>query len=72
MPCCGGASICGTQAVSFLARPDEDVSAIYVWALACHGRAVVGLANVAEHLRKPRFVSADYFAQPSTTAGRDC
>jgi len=55
----------------FLARPDEDVSAIYVWALACHGRAVVGLANVAEHLRKPRFVSADYFAQPSTTAGRD-
>jgi hypothetical protein len=40
----------------FLARPDEDVSAIYVWALACHARAVVGLANVA---------------QPSTVAGRD-
>ena len=55
----------------FLARPDEEVSAIYVWALACHGRAVVGLANVARHLRMPRFVSADYFAQPSTTAGRD-
>jgi hypothetical protein len=55
----------------FLARPDEEVSAIYVWALACHGRAVVGLGNVAAHLRLPRFVSADYFAQPSTTAGRD-
>jgi hypothetical protein len=55
----------------FLARPDEDVSAIYVWALACHGRAVVGLANVAEYLRNPRFNKANYFAQPSTTAGRD-
>jgi hypothetical protein len=57
--------------LEFLARPDEDVSAIYVWALACYGRAVVGLANVAGYLRKPRFISADYFAQPSTTAGRD-
>jgi hypothetical protein len=55
----------------FLARPDEDISAIYVWALACHGRAVVGLANVAQYLRNPRFINADYFAQPSTTAGRD-
>jgi hypothetical protein len=55
----------------FLARPDEDVSAIYVWALACYGRAVVGLANVAGFLRKPRFISADYFARPSTMAGRD-
>jgi hypothetical protein len=54
-----------------LARPDEDVSAIYVWALACHGRAVLGLANVASYLRKPRFIGADIFAQPSTTAGRD-
>jgi hypothetical protein len=55
----------------YLARPDEDASAIYVWALAGHGRATVGLANVAEYLRRPRFVSADYFAQPSSTAGRD-
>jgi hypothetical protein len=55
----------------FLARPDEEVSAIYVWALAGYGRAVAGLGNVAAHLRKPRFVSADYFAQPSTRAGRD-
>ena len=56
---------------AFLARPDEEVSAIYVWALACHGRAVVGLGNVAAHLRLPRFANADYFAKPSTTAGRD-
>jgi hypothetical protein len=55
----------------FLAHSDEKVSAIYVWALACYGRAVVGLANVTEYLRKPRFISADYFAQPSTMAGRD-
>jgi hypothetical protein len=55
----------------FLARPGEDVSAIYVRALACYGRAVVGLANVAEFLRKPRFIGADYFARPSTMAGRD-
>src|SRR6476469_890042 len=54
----------------FLARPDEEVSAIYVWALAGHGRAVVGLGNVADYLRRPRFSSADYFAQPSTPAGR--
>ena len=55
----------------FLAHPDQEVSAIYVWALVCHGRAAVGLANVAGYLRKPRFVGADYFAQPSTRAGRD-
>jgi hypothetical protein len=55
----------------FLALPDQEVSAIYVWALACHGRAVVGLGNVARYLRMPRFVGADYFAQPSTMAGRD-
>lgn len=55
----------------FLACSDEDVSAIYVWALACYGRAVAGLANAAEYLRKPRFISADYFAQPSTMAGRN-
>jgi hypothetical protein len=55
----------------FLAQPDEEVSAIYVWALAGYGRAVVGLGNVAAYLRKPRFFNADYFAQPSTAAGRD-
>jgi len=55
----------------FLAPPDEEVSAIYVWALAGHGRAVVGLGNVAKYLRRSRFFGADYFAQPSTPAGRD-
>lgn len=53
-----------------LARPDEEASAIYVWALAAYGRAVVGLGNVAQYLRRPRFVGADYFARPSTAAGR--
>lgn len=55
----------------FLAAPDEEVSAIYVWALAAHARAVVGIANVAAYLRRPRFVTANYFAQPSSSAGRD-
>jgi len=55
----------------YLARPGEEVSAIYVWALAGHGRATIGIANVAEYLRRPRFAGADYFAQPSSQAGRD-
>jgi hypothetical protein len=57
--------------ISLLAGIDDEVSAIYMWAIATNGRGIVGLGNVAAHLRKPRFVSADYFAQPSTTAGRD-
>jgi hypothetical protein len=55
----------------FLARSDENVSAIYTWALVGYGRATVGLGNVAAHLRRPRFINADYFARPSTAAGRD-
>jgi hypothetical protein len=55
----------------YLARPGEDISAIYVWALAGYGRAAIGLGNVAEYLRRPRFSDADYFAQPSSTTGRD-
>src|ERR1700732_4756262 len=48
-----------TPSCELLARPDEEASAIYVWALAAFGRAVVGLGNVAEHLRRPRFFGAD-------------
>jgi hypothetical protein len=55
----------------FLAAPDEEVSAIYVWALAAFGRAIVGIGNVAAYLRGPRFAGADYFAIPSSEAGRD-
>ena len=55
----------------FLAASDEEVSAIYVWALAAYGRAVMGIANVAAYLRRPRFAGANYFAQPSSSAGRD-
>ena len=54
----------------FLACPDEEVSAIYTWAVAGYGRAVVGLGNVANYQKKPRFQSADYFAQPNTADGR--
>ena len=55
----------------FLAAPDEEVSAIYVWALAAFGRAVVGIGNVAAHLRGRRFAGANYFAVPSSGAGRE-
>jgi hypothetical protein len=53
-----------------LARPDEDVSAIYTWALVGHGRATMGLGNVTTYLRRPRFLDADHFARPSSAAGR--
>src|ERR1700753_268565 len=54
-----------------LARRGEEVSSIYVWALAGYGRAAIGLRNVKEYLKGPRFLGADYYAQPSTPAGRD-
>jgi len=53
-----------------LARSDEDVSAIYTWALVGHGRATIALGNVTTHLRRPRFFYADFFARPSSAAGR--
>jgi hypothetical protein len=54
-----------------LARRDEEVSAVYIWALATVGRGIAGYGKVAAHLRKPRYIDADCFAQPSTKAGRD-
>ncbi len=54
----------------YLARPGEDISAIYVWSVAGYGRAAIGLGNVAEFLRRPRFADADYYAQPSSADGR--
>ena len=55
----------------FLAGPGEDVSATFIWACAITGRGISGYGKVAAHLRKPRYVNADVFAQPSTKAGRD-
>ncbi len=54
----------------YLARHDEDVAAIYVWALVAQGRGAIGLGNVAQALRGPRFRAADYYAQPSSAEGR--
>ncbi len=54
-----------------LADRSDAVSAIYVWAIAGHGRAMAGLGNVSRYLSKPRFAPADLYAQPSTTAGRN-
>lgn len=57
--------------LGLLARPSEDVAAIYVWAIAGQGRAMGGLGNVSEHLSAPRFRFADLYAHPATSAGRD-
>lgn len=56
---------------SLLARRDEQVAAIYIWAIGAVGRGIAGLGKMAAHLRKPRYVNANCFAQPSTAAGRD-
>lgn len=57
--------------MDLLARRGEDVTSIYVWAIAGHGRAMAGLGNVAEHLCGARYVAADAFAHPATKAGQD-
>jgi hypothetical protein len=56
---------------NLLARRDEQVAAIYIWAIGAVGRGIAGLGKMAAHLRKPRYVNANCFAQPSTAAGRD-
>jgi len=55
----------------WLAEGNEDVAAIYIWAIGAIGRGIAGLGKMAAHLRKPRYVNANCFAQPSTGAGRD-
>jgi hypothetical protein len=65
-------SMCLTHPDSeLLARRSEDVSAIYVWAIAGRGRAMLGLGNVSRHLSRRRYVSADLYAQPSSDDGRN-
>ncbi|WP_027576283.1 hypothetical protein [Bradyrhizobium sp. WSM1743] len=55
----------------YLASANEDVAAIYIWAIAAMGRGIAGLGKAAAHLRQIRFRGADCYAQPSTVAGRD-
>jgi hypothetical protein len=57
--------------IGLLARRDDEVSAIYIWAIAAIGRGIAGLGKAAAHLRTRRYINADCFAQPSTSAGRD-
>ncbi|MGH9810832.1 MAG: hypothetical protein ACRD9W_26885 [Terriglobia bacterium] len=57
--------------LSLLASRFEQVSAIYVWAIAGQGRAMAGLGNVSEHLCKTRLAAADLYAQPSSEDGRN-
>jgi hypothetical protein len=57
--------------IGFLAGRNDEASATYIWAIAATGRGIAGLGKAAAHLRTPRYVGADCFAQPSTAAGRD-
>ncbi len=57
--------------LGLLTGRSDEVSAIYVWAIAAHGRAMAGLGNVSRHLSGPRFAGADLYAQPSSGDGRD-
>jgi hypothetical protein len=64
--------ICLTEPdTQHLASATEEVSAIYIWAIAATGRGIAGLGKAAAHLRQTRFRAADCYAQPSTPAGRD-
>ena len=56
---------------NLLARRDEQVAAIYIWAIGAVGRGIAGLGKMSAFLRRPRYVSANCFAQPSTAAGRE-
>ncbi|MBR0726655.1 hypothetical protein [Bradyrhizobium manausense] len=55
----------------YLASANDDVAAIYIWAIAATGRGIAGLGKAAAHLRQVRFRGADCYAQPSTVAGRE-
>jgi len=57
--------------VGLLAGHSEEVSAIYVWAIAGQGRAMAGLGNVSKHLSETRLAPADLYAQPSSADGRN-
>jgi hypothetical protein len=57
--------------IQLLAEPSDEVSAIYVWAIAGQGRAMAGLGNVSRALSQPRLAPADLYAQPSSADGRN-
>jgi hypothetical protein len=57
--------------IRLLSRHSDEVSAIYVWAIAGHGRAMAGLGNVSTHLSQSRLAAADLYAQPSSAEGRN-
>ena len=54
-----------------LAKREEPVAAIYIWGMGAIGRGLAGLGKMSAFLRRPRYVNANCFAQPSTDAGRD-
>lgn len=54
-----------------LAGRSDEVSAIYVWAIAGQGKAMGGLGNVSIQLSEPRLRSANLYAHPSSADGRN-
>jgi|SRR5882724_7517235 len=57
--------------VGLLSGHSDEVSAIYVWAIAGQGKAMAGLGNVSRHLCARRLAVADIYAQPSSADGRN-
>ena len=56
---------------SLLAGRSDEVSAIYVWAIAAAARRWPDWAMCRSIFAKPRLASADLYAQPSSEDGRD-
>lgn len=52
-----------------LARPGEQASAIYVWALCLPGVAVAATANLVQWFEQPFYANADFYARPATLKG---
>ena len=55
--------------VGLLAGRSNEVSAIYVWAIAGQGRAMAGLGNVSKHLSEPRLAPPISMLNPRARTG---
>jgi hypothetical protein len=49
----------------WLARPGEDVAAVYSWAVVCRGIAVEGFRSVSARLSAPHCATANLYARPT-------
>jgi hypothetical protein len=56
-------------AVSSVADRSERPAILYLWALVSQGRGIIGLADVMDHLDRPRFRNVDIWTCPVTPRG---